>query len=404
MRAKCLVLLLLGSLCLLMLLSLPLPLGLARADEMGVQVDNSNANEIATGKVVQSDPSSAQVDVSNNYHFWTAVDLQSAVGAASLRHGNLLEGGLWAAGGLIPPNSHASWAGTFDAKEGSSQSVFVHYDLATAGGSAALAGTVLSIVADTFGDTLTAGSPEALKLAVAGITQSSDWQGFIDVLAKPAEHSSILEAVPALLKLIETPSGRAELQTSLAKLGVQVTDKQIQRLNTVQNLLGFAETIRDLIRADVNGHTSGVVNFYTQGTQETASSAQTSTTSQPTTTTEGQPTTTEVASTKTSAPPPITKSEIKHLMTIAWGVPSDQITIASYANFGTWSVAEVWNFGQPPETFAEYFHWSSGSWRLSWDGSVYYDDSGRNPKTSSPPSSIPQELIKWSASHSQGGE
>jgi hypothetical protein len=275
-----------------------------------VQVDNSQANGIASGTVLSSDPAKAEVAVTNNYHFWAAVDLQPATGTVNLRMAGILQdgGGLWAGGGLIPGGARAVWQGTFDAAQGSSQAAFVHFDLATAGGSAALAGTVLSIVADTFGDTIMLGSPEALQLAVNGITQGSDWQKLVEVMQKPAEHPNPLEAVPALMDLLGTKAGSSQMSKSLAQLGVNVSPQQVQGLGTLYNLLGFAQTLRDLVWAGFQGHTSGLVTFYTPGAPGSAGTSGTTTTVAPATTTELATTTTLTPGTTTTAllgtPPP----------------------------------------------------------------------------------------------------
>jgi hypothetical protein len=313
MRPRRPTILFLGGGLLAPLILIALLVGGAQAGANGVQADNSQANVIATGSVVRSDPANAEVAVSNNYHFWTAVDLQTPVGTVNLRMANLLQdaGGLWAGAGLIPGGGRAVWQGTFDAAQGSSQAAFVHFDLQTAGGASALAGTVLSIVADTFGDTIMVGSPEALKAAVNGIAQGSDWEKLVEIMQKPAEHPNPLEAVPALMDLLGTSGGSNQISRSLGEVGVDVPPQQVRGLGTLWNLLSFAQTLYDLVQAGAQGHTSGVVNFYTPGapgspagSESTTAPAPSSTaTLQETTTTELPATTTEtLASTTTLAP------------------------------------------------------------------------------------------------------
>src|SRR5664280_1514523 len=152
-----------------------------------VTVDNSAGNTIASGAVVKSDPGSALVTVTNGFHFWVAVDLQPAVGGASLRPASIFEdvGGLYAAGGLIGPGGTAAWDGKFDPATGGSQAVRLHYELTSAGGAAALAGNLLTIIADSIGASTSVATPEGLLKALTLVT---DLPSFVDLSQAVQKH------------------------------------------------------------------------------------------------------------------------------------------------------------------------------------------------------------------------
>jgi len=76
MRTKRSLVLLVFSVSLTLLLGLGVYWSVAFATSSTVQVDNAQANEITAGTVVNTDPAAAQVAVTEQVHFWTAVDLQ----------------------------------------------------------------------------------------------------------------------------------------------------------------------------------------------------------------------------------------------------------------------------------------------------------------------------------------
>jgi hypothetical protein len=229
-----------------------------RAATTGVTIDLSLGNGIASGAVVDPDPAHALVTATNGYHFWAGLDLQAPTGAAQLAPTTLAVDarGIYGTLGLIGPGATSAWSGTFGAG-GGSQAVWIHYDLATPRGAQALALTCLTIVADTFGSPLLAPSAAVVQHAVTLIT---DLAPFTDLLAAVQRNDPWAIAKQWSL-LLQSGPGRAAIIEALAELGVIATDTGVKALGSVVGLIDFAQTMVDLLRAGIGGHTSGQVTF-----------------------------------------------------------------------------------------------------------------------------------------------
>ena len=226
-----------------------------RADAPSVMVDLSLGNGIATGAVVDPDPNHALVTATNRYHFWAGLDLQPPTGAATLAPATDARG-IYGLLGLIGPSTTSAWTGTFGSA-GGSQAVWIHYDLATPRGAQALALTCLTIAADTFGSPLLALSAAAVEHAATLIT---DLAKFTDLLAAVQRNDPWAIAQQWSL-LLQSQAGRTAIIEALGVLGVIATDAGLKALSSVVGLIDFAQTLYDLLRAGVGGHTSGVVRF-----------------------------------------------------------------------------------------------------------------------------------------------
>ena len=116
-----------------------------------------------------------------------------------------------AAGGLIAPSATAAYQGTFDAKTGGSQAVRVHFDLASAGGAAALAANVLTIIADRLGASLVASSPSKLTAALQLLMALPGYAELLRAAQQPADLWGLVSA-------IETLFGTATAMSRLSRL------------------------------------------------------------------------------------------------------------------------------------------------------------------------------------------
>ena len=224
-----------------------------------VTVENGAGNVIASGAVVNSDPNAAFVTVTNGYHFWVAADLLPPVGGASLRPASIFEhvGGLYAAGGLIGPNGTAAWDGKFDTATGGSQAVRLHYELTSAGGAAALAANLLTIIADSLGASTSVATPASLMRALTLIT---DLPSFVD-LGRAVQKQDLWGLVTSVEALLQSGTGRATLQEALSDVGVIATDKQLLDAGSVIGIMDWAWTLIDMMRSSLGDHSDGTVTF-----------------------------------------------------------------------------------------------------------------------------------------------
>ena len=223
-----------------------------------VTVDLSAGNEIATGAVLDPDPANARVTVSNRYHFWAGLDLLPPVGGARLAPTPIGEDarGLYGLLGLIGPEATSAWAGTFD-PAGASQAVWLHYDLATGRGAQALALTSLTLVADTFGAPLLARSPATVIRAITLLTDLAEFTNLLGAV----QRNDPWGIVKAWSLLLQSPVGRDAIRLALSELGVIVSDGFLKSLGSVAGAWDFIQTLRDLLRAGLGGHMSGLVTF-----------------------------------------------------------------------------------------------------------------------------------------------
>ena len=252
----------LGSLALLLALLFSIVAAPTAAADSLVTVDNSAGNSIATGTVVRSDPSQALLEVRNNYHFWVAVDVVSAHGAV-LRPAALSEdlGGLFAGGALINPSGTAAWDGVFDSSTGGLATIRVHYDVTSAGGAVALAGNVLTIIADSLGASLAASSASGL---VKSFTLIMDLPSFAD-FGRQIQQQDVWGLVTSIELLLGSPTGRATIKEALSELGVLASDSQLLGVASVVGIIDWAQTLVDLMRASISGTTDGSVTFSVAG-------------------------------------------------------------------------------------------------------------------------------------------
>jgi len=223
-----------------------------------VTVDNAAGNGIATGTVVRSDPTHALLEVTNNYHFWVAVELVSANGAV-LRPAALSEdlGGLFAGGGLINPGGTAAWDGVFDSSTGGVATIRVHYDVTSAGGAVALAGNVLTIIADSLGASIATSSATNL---VKAFTLIMDLPSFAD-LGRGIQKQDVWGLATSMEILLGSSTGRATIKEALAEAGVLASDGDLLKVASVVGIIDWARTLFDLMRASIGGNTDGTVTF-----------------------------------------------------------------------------------------------------------------------------------------------
>jgi hypothetical protein len=228
-----------------------------------VTVDNSAGNVIASGAVVKSDPNAALVTVTNGYHFWVAADLHPPIGGASLRPASIFEavGGLYAAAGLIGPNGTAAWDGKFDTTTGGSQAVRLHYELTSAGGAAALAANLLTIIADSLGASTSVATAGGLLKALTLVT---DLPSFAD-LSQAVQTQDIWGIVTTVELLLQSGTGRATVQEALSDVGVVATDDQLLAAGSVVGIMDWAWTLIDMMRSSLGDHFDGTVKFSVAG-------------------------------------------------------------------------------------------------------------------------------------------
>jgi hypothetical protein len=121
----------------------------AAADEDGLlTVDASGGNGAVRGTVVDSQPGAAGVVVFNDKPYWTTIDLQTL--GVDLQPGPLVDGGPFAALGIIPPKGQVAWSARWNPRQPAS--IFVRttpYIGQTDAGLLAAGLTVISIVLDT---------------------------------------------------------------------------------------------------------------------------------------------------------------------------------------------------------------------------------------------------------------
>ena len=225
-----------------------------------VSVDNSQGNVIAVGAVVRDNPANALVMVTNSYHFWAAIDREPATGDASLRPASLLEniGGLYAAGGLIGPGAIAAYDGTFDPTTGGAQAVRVHNDVTSAGGAAALAGNLLTIIADGLGGSLSASSSAELTTALKLIGSLPDYAAFVQAMQGTPNLFAIVSTIKALLA---SEVGRSTIRQALADLHLIASDADLVRVASVVGVIDGGQLVVDLLSASIWEHTDGTVTF-----------------------------------------------------------------------------------------------------------------------------------------------
>lgn len=244
----------------------------ARATAETVVADNGSGNGIASGAVVRAAPDSALVTVTNGFHFWAALDV-TYVGNASLQAAKPNEdlgGGIYAGAGLIGPNGTAAWDGHFAAA--SQALVRVHYDLTSAGGAAALAANLLTIIADSLGASLSASSSSRLLTALQAVTGMSGW---IDLLHQ-AQTNDIWGLVSSIEVMLGSQIGRDTIRYALGQLGVIANDADLAKAASVVGIIDWAWTLFDIYRAVLLGQNDGTVIFsvapplVTQGPTPTA--------------------------------------------------------------------------------------------------------------------------------------
>jgi hypothetical protein len=223
-----------------------------------VKVDNSAGNKIATGNVVDDNPSGARVTVTNGYHFWVAADLQPAVGGANLRPDYSELTGIFAGGGLIGPNGTASWTGAFDTASGGSQAVRLHVgDMLSAGGAVTVAGNVLTIIADAGRLTLVAHAAGDLVTAfdvVATLPALHD-------LSEAMNRLDVWGVAKAWAELVGSDTGQTAIREACAVLGANVSATVLKSIGSVFSIVEYARTMVDLARSSLGDHFDGTVTF-----------------------------------------------------------------------------------------------------------------------------------------------
>lgn len=229
----------------------------ARATAGTVVANNGSGNGIASGRVVRADPDNARVTVTNGFHFWAVLDVSYVGGSSLLRPTDprVDIGGIFAGGGLIGPGSTASWDGQFSA--GSQALVRVHYDLSSAGGAAALAANLLTIIADSLGASLSASSSSRLLTALKVITDLSTWADFV----RQAQTNDIWGLVTSVELMLGSKTGRDTIRYALAQLGVVTSDAALIKLASVVGIIDWARTLFDIYRAVLTGRNDGTVIF-----------------------------------------------------------------------------------------------------------------------------------------------
>ena len=179
---------------------------------------------------------------------------------ATLRPAALSEdlGGLFAGGGLINPSGTAAWDGVFDASTGGLAMIRVHYDpLMSAGGSVALAGNILTIIADSLGASIAASSAGNL---VKAFTLVMDLPSFAD-LGRDIQRQDVWGLVTSIELLFKSSTGRDTIKEALSELGVLASDSQLLKVASVVGIIDWAQTLFDLMRASISGTTDGSVTF-----------------------------------------------------------------------------------------------------------------------------------------------
>lgn len=229
----------------------------ARATGGTVVADSGSGNGIASGRVVRADPDNARVTVTNGFHFWAALDVSYVGGSNFLRFTDprVDMGGIYAGGGLIGPGGTAAWDGRFSAA--SQALVRVHYDLSSAGGAAALAANLLTIIADSLGASLSASSPDRLLIALKTVTDLSSWADFV----RQAQTNDIWGLVTSVELMLGSKTGRDTLRYALSQLGVIATDADLLRVASVVGIIDWAWTLFDIYRAVLLGQNDGTVIF-----------------------------------------------------------------------------------------------------------------------------------------------
>jgi hypothetical protein len=333
-----------------------------------VTVDSTAGNRITTGTVVRSDPSHALLEVTNNYHFWVAVDLVSENGAV-LRPAALTEdlGGLFAGGGLIDPSGTAAWDGVFDSSTGGLATIRVHYDVTSAGGAVALAGNILTIIADSLGASIAASSANNL---VKSFTLVMDLPSFAD-LGQEIQKQDAWGLARSIEILLGSSSGRATIKEALAGAGVLASDSQLLKVASVVGIIDWARTLFDLMRASIGGTTDGTVTFSVAGSAATSRPTPTplaAITPAPTPTRTAAPTPTRTAApTPTHGPTPVAPPSSNYIANVRvvaagqnaytvsfdWGYSGDHGTdqdgkIAIYPEISECTPSANWGTGYVP--------------------------------------------------------
>ena len=229
----------------------------ARATAGTVVADNGSGNGIASGAVARMDPNNALVTVTNRFHFWAALDVSYVAGSDLLRPSPLSEdfGGIYADIGLIGPNSTAAWDGHFTA--GSQALVRIHYDLSSAGGAAALAANLLTIIADSLGASLSATSSSRLLSALQLITGMSSWAD----LVHQAQNNDIWGLVTSIEVLLGSKTGRDTIRQALGDLNVVASDAALVKAASVVGIIDWVYTLFDIYRSVLLGQNDGTVIF-----------------------------------------------------------------------------------------------------------------------------------------------
>jgi hypothetical protein len=229
----------------------------AKATAGTVVADNGSGNGIASGAVVRTDPGDALVTVTNGFHFWAALDVTYVGGSDLLRPSPLTEdfGGIYAAGGLLGPNSTAAWDGRFTV--GSQALVRIHYDLSSAGGAAALAANLLTIIANSLGASLSASSSSQLLSALQLITGMSSWAD----LVHQAQTNDIWGLVTSIEVLLGSKTGRDTIRQALGDLNVVASDASLVKAASVVGIIDWVYTLFDIYRSVLLGQNDGTVIF-----------------------------------------------------------------------------------------------------------------------------------------------
>lgn len=233
-----------------------------------IMVDNTAGNGIATGEVSRADPADALLTVRNNYHFWVAVEVQAVVGAEvmpAVLSDDLH--GLFAGGGLIPPSGSAAWHAVIDSSTGGQVTIRVHYDFSSAGGAVAVAGNILTIVADSLGVSLSASSPSTAEKAFKLLMEVPEYVDLVDTLRGP-NPPNMWEFVKSMKTLLGSKTGRAAILEGLRELGVSVSEGRLVEVASVVGIIDWWWTLQDLMTASILGRTDGTVTFWLRSTPQ----------------------------------------------------------------------------------------------------------------------------------------
>jgi hypothetical protein len=168
----------------------------------------------------------------------------------------------------------------------------------SAGGAVALAGNVLTIIADSLGASMTASSASGL---VKSFTLIMDLPSFAE-FGREIQQQDVWGLATSIELLLDSSTGRATVKEALAELGVLVSDSQLLKVASVVGIIDWAQTLFDLMRASIIGTTDGSVTFSVGGPTPTLTPTPTPTPTAAPTPLQPPPSPTNVTSVDLTAP------------------------------------------------------------------------------------------------------